>query len=144
MNTSATLQDRYTWLREQSSFFAARTQNLTEQEVNNLLSLDVGSPESLPNKNFPWVPLVDKNQSIHEAQVSLRQAKMAGIPYFLWWELGIHGDIEESARHLALWASGLLQSAFEMAEHLIIPRFGKLAEGEAEFAVIGLGKLEKT
>jgi len=138
---TSSLRERYEWLREQSTLFAARTQNYDEQDVATLLSMNAHSTSLLPTQEKPWVPSIDDTQNLEAAQASLRQAKMTGIPYFLWWELGIHGDIETSARHLALWASGLLQSAYKMAEFLMVPRFGRFNEGEAEFAVIGLGKL---
>jgi glutamate-ammonia-ligase adenylyltransferase len=59
--------------------------------------------------------------------------------HFLWWELGLHADIETSARHLGIWAGGLLQSSFELATQLIKPRFGEIEKGR--FTIIGLGKL---
>lgn len=134
-------QTRFDWLSEHSPFFAAQIQKASEQDISNILALSVDHPDALPNQLQPWVPVVDHNQSIDEALASLRQAKNLGIAYFLWWELGLHGDIEESARHLALWASGLIQTSLEMAKILITPRFGKLEQGQGQFVVLGLGKL---
>jgi len=134
-------QARFEWLKEHSRFFAQSTSHFSKQEITKLLSLVASKPEALPSQNPPWVPKINLDQSLDEALSSLRQAKISGIPYFLWWELGISGDIEDSAKHLALWASGLIQTALDMAKHLIKLRFGQLDEQQGHFTVIGLGKL---
>ena len=132
---------RFDWLKEQSTFFATCIQQSSSENIKALLKLSADNPAALPDQYQPWVPKVVTEQSLDEALASLRQAKKRGIAYFLWWELGIEGDIEDSARHLALWASGLIQTALDMAKILITPRFGKLEQDQGQFIVIGLGKL---
>ncbi len=134
-------QERFDCLREQSSFFAAQIQHATEQDIQAILALSPAHPEALPDQSDAWVPHADEQQSVDEALAALRHAKRRGIPYFLWWELGINGDIEDSARHLALWASGLIQTALDMAKIFITPRFGQLEDAQGKFIVVGLGKL---
>jgi len=69
----------------------------------------------------------------------LRHCKQRGHRHLIWWELGLHGDIDHSYRAIADFASGLLNEALTMAKRLIFPRYGEL-EGGA-FCVVGLGKL---
>lgn len=92
----------------------------------------------LPNGCDPWLP-----QGLPEDQVSalaaLRQAKRSGLRHCLWWELGLHGDIEASYHALSDWAGGLIDAALAMATQLIAPKLGSLDNGG--FTVIGLGKL---
>ncbi len=134
-------EQRFNWLKEQSSFFATSIQQSSAEDIKAILELSADHPAALPDQYQPWVPKVDPEQNLDEALASLRRAKKRGIAYFLWWELGIGGDIEASARHLALWASGLIQTALEMAKVLITPRFGRLEKDQGQFIVIGLGKL---
>ncbi|MDX8383831.1 MAG: bifunctional [glutamate--ammonia ligase]-adenylyl-L-tyrosine phosphorylase/[glutamate--ammonia-ligase] adenylyltransferase [Ghiorsea sp.] len=139
---SSDRQVRYRWLRQHSSQFDGLVKHFSSQDVDALLALDTSEGESsLPNQYAPWIPDADESQSLEEAQQALRQAKNRAMPYFLWWELGLQGDIETSAKHLALLASGLLETSLTMAKYLIQPRFGSLEQGKGQFTVIGLGKL---
>jgi len=119
-----------------SPYFLELMRDVSEQEIAALF-LDE-KQATLPDANTPWVP--DQSfDSINDAMLALRRCKRSGMRHLLWWELGLHGDIEASARHLALWAGGLLQAAMSIAAELIKSRFGELEEGR--FTIIGLGKL---
>ncbi|MDX8390371.1 MAG: bifunctional [glutamate--ammonia ligase]-adenylyl-L-tyrosine phosphorylase/[glutamate--ammonia-ligase] adenylyltransferase [Mariprofundaceae bacterium] len=92
----------------------------------------------LPNDNETWLPTCD-SQDIAKCMAHLRNLKHQAMRHIIWWELGIHGDIEHSYQSITDVASGLLQQSVEMAERLIAPRFGRLIDGA--FCIIGLGKL---
>jgi [glutamine synthetase] adenylyltransferase / [glutamine synthetase]-adenylyl-L-tyrosine phosphorylase len=93
---------------------------------------------ALPDDSSAWLPALD-GEDMASCQQALRLVKREGLRRFVWWELGLGGDIGTSARHLSLWARGLLESALAMATRLHAGRFGSIAGGR--FAVIGLGKL---
>ncbi len=93
---------------------------------------------ALPDEGPRWCPELE-NGDVEACMRELRIAKCRGMRHLLWWELGLHGDIEVSARALAVWAGGLLFASLKMAENLLQPRFGVLPGGR--FSVIGLGKL---
>ena len=135
------LIQRFDELCNQSTFFAGRTQNIPESEKQAILSLRTESPDNLPDDSPNWLPTFPEGVSLEQAMSLLRKEKLRGIPYFLWWELGIHGDIEDSARHLAIWASGLIQSSLDVAKQLLAPRFGTIEDNHGQFIVVGLGKL---
>ncbi|MDX8396351.1 MAG: bifunctional [glutamate--ammonia ligase]-adenylyl-L-tyrosine phosphorylase/[glutamate--ammonia-ligase] adenylyltransferase [Mariprofundaceae bacterium] len=92
----------------------------------------------LPDDSEIWLPVCD-SQDLVDCMRHLRQLKQKAMRHIVWWELGIHGDIEKSYQSITDVASGLLQQSVVMAERLIAPRFGRLADGK--FCVIGLGKL---
>ncbi|HKI61656.1 MAG TPA: bifunctional [glutamate--ammonia ligase]-adenylyl-L-tyrosine phosphorylase/[glutamate--ammonia-ligase] adenylyltransferase [Mariprofundaceae bacterium] len=92
----------------------------------------------LPDGSEAWVP-ASASEDVTECMRNLRQSKQRGMRHIIWWEMGVHGDIERSCTAIADFAAGLLDQALRMAERLIAPRFGRL-EGGA-FCVIGLGKL---
>jgi len=92
----------------------------------------------LPDSSECWVPACDSDD-LSECMQHLRLCKQRGMRHIIWWEMGVHGDIETSYRAISDFASGLLAEALHMAERLLSPRYGKL-EGGA-FCVIGLGKL---
>ena len=92
----------------------------------------------LPDAGGEWVTSCE-SRKLSECMRHLRLCKQRGMRHIIWWEIGIHGDIEVSYRAIADFASGLLEQALAMAERLIAPRFGHLDGGR--FCVIGLGKL---
>jgi len=92
----------------------------------------------LPNGSSEWVTPCD-SQKLSECMYHLRQCKQHGMRHIIWWELGIHGDIETSYKAISDFASGLLEQALAMAKRLIAPRFGYLEDGQ--FCVVGLGKI---
>ncbi len=123
-------------LSELSPLFNTLMRTASEEERYTLFQ-----PEDralLPDAASPWVPET-RSDNLKEAMDSLRACKQRGMRHLLWWELGLHADIEASAKHLALWAGGLLQVSCELARQLIQPRFGSVAGGA--FTIIGLGKL---
>lgn len=92
----------------------------------------------LPDGSQRWVPSCDSNDPAVYMR-HLRLCKQRGMRHIIWWELGVHGDIEVSYQAIADFASGLMEQAFRMAGRLIEARFGHLDGGR--FCVIGLGKL---
>lgn len=92
----------------------------------------------LPVNNASWFPSCDSSE-LGVCMAHLRQLKQRAMRHVIWWELGIHGDIEASYQSITAVAEALLQQSVEMAERLIAPRFGHLDNGS--FCVIGLGKL---
>ncbi|MDQ6957686.1 MAG: bifunctional [glutamate--ammonia ligase]-adenylyl-L-tyrosine phosphorylase/[glutamate--ammonia-ligase] adenylyltransferase [Mariprofundaceae bacterium] len=92
----------------------------------------------LPDGGQNWVPDCTSDD-LSKCMRHLRLCKQRGMRHIIWWEMGLHGDIEVSYRAIADFASGLLEQALVMAERLITSRFGHLDGGR--FCVIGLGKL---
>jgi len=92
----------------------------------------------LPVNNSSWFPVCD-NHDLTICMSHLRHLKQRAMRHIIWWELGIHGDIEASYQSITAVAEALLQQSVEMTEHLLAPRFGCLEKGD--FCVIGLGKL---
>jgi len=92
----------------------------------------------LPDASEAWISACSSDDP-GECMRHLRLCKQRGMRHIIWWEMGVHGDIERSCTAIADFASGLLNEALRMAERLIAPRFGGL-EGSS-FCVIGLGKL---
>ncbi len=92
----------------------------------------------LPDAGEAWVPPCDSDD-VATCMQHLRQCKQHGMRHIIWWELGVHGDIEASCRAIADFASGLLALALSMAVRLTMPRYGRLESGS--FCVIALGKL---
>jgi glutamate-ammonia-ligase adenylyltransferase len=130
------LEKKITHLFGISPLFSELMRGATEDEITRLLLPE--EEATLPDAASPWVP-DNSFDNLNDAMLALRQCKRLGMRHFLWWELGLHADIELSARHLGIWAGGLLQSAFELATRLIRPRFGEMEKGR--FTIIGLGKL---
>jgi len=92
----------------------------------------------LPDASELWQPHLNSTD-INECMMHLRVLKQRAMRHIIWWELGVHGDIEASYQSITHVAEGLLQQAVGMAEDLIAARFGRLNGGK--FCVIGLGKL---
>ena len=92
----------------------------------------------LPDASEVWLPVCD-SEVLGECMAHLRRCKQRGLRHYIWWEMGLYGDIEDSSRSIADFASGLLQQALEMAGRLIAARYGRLQHGS--FCIIGLGKL---
>ncbi|MDX8397007.1 MAG: bifunctional [glutamate--ammonia ligase]-adenylyl-L-tyrosine phosphorylase/[glutamate--ammonia-ligase] adenylyltransferase [Mariprofundaceae bacterium] len=92
----------------------------------------------LPELGEHWFPEC-ASTDINECLVHLRQLKQRAMRHIIWWELGLHEDIERSYQSITLVAEALLEQALVMAERLIAPRFGRLEHGS--FCIIGLGKL---
>ncbi|NOR73204.1 MAG: bifunctional [glutamate--ammonia ligase]-adenylyl-L-tyrosine phosphorylase/[glutamate--ammonia-ligase] adenylyltransferase, partial [Mariprofundaceae bacterium] len=130
------LEKKITHLFGISPLFSELMRGATEDEITRLFLPE--EEATLPDATSPWVP-DNSFDNLNDAMLALRQCKRLGMRHFLWWELGLHADIEISARHLGIWAGGLLQSAFELATRLIKPRFGEMEKGR--FTIIGLGKL---
>jgi len=129
-------EERILHLSKISPLFVELMRDATDDEIGALFRPE--SDASLPDIGAPWVP-ADTFDNPNDAMLELRRCKRRGMRHFLWWELGLGADIEISARHLAVWASSLLQSALDIAAALIKPRFGEICNGR--FGVIGLGKL---
>jgi len=116
--------------------FSSLMRTATEEECRALF---VGLDRAvLPDAGEVWLPACD-SEALVECMAHLRRCKRRGLRHYIWWELGLHGDIEDSSRAIANFASGLLQQALEMAGRLIAPRYGRLQHGS--FCIIGLGKL---
>jgi len=92
----------------------------------------------LPDAGERWLPPMESDDLV-ECMAHLRRCKRRALRHFLWWELGVRGDIEASYRAISTFAAGALQLALTMAERLIEPRYGRVTDGR--FTVIGLGKL---
>ncbi|MDQ6987603.1 MAG: bifunctional [glutamate--ammonia ligase]-adenylyl-L-tyrosine phosphorylase/[glutamate--ammonia-ligase] adenylyltransferase [Mariprofundaceae bacterium] len=92
----------------------------------------------LPDGGQDWIPDCDSDE-LSQCMRHLRLRKQRGMRHIIWWELGVHGDIEVSYRAIADFACGLLDQALSMAKRLIAPRFGHFDGGS--FSIIGLGKL---
>lgn len=136
MESSTGLTEEIGALCRQSPLFLSLLGKLDIAEFPTLFQPEDSAV--LPDRSPPWVP-AEATADAEEAMRRLRQCKHRGMAHQLWWELGIHGDIETSARHLAIWAGGLLQYAVDAAEKVLEPRFGTLSGGR--FTIIGLGKL---
>ncbi len=130
------LEDTIRHLADISPLFADLMRTITDTEISELFQPE--NSVQLPDANPPWVPDEAFN-NINDAMLALRACKRRGLRHFLWWELGLHADIETSARHLAVWAGGLLQAAYETALELLKPRYGQVENGR--FTIVGLGKL---
>ena len=116
--------------------FSSLMRTANEQECRALfVALDAAV---LPDASELWLPACDSDV-LGECMAHLRRCKQRGLRHFIWWEMGLYGDIEESSQRIADFASGLLQQALEMAERLIKPRYGRLPD--SSFCIIGLGKL---
>ncbi|MFQ5582177.1 MAG: bifunctional [glutamate--ammonia ligase]-adenylyl-L-tyrosine phosphorylase/[glutamate--ammonia-ligase] adenylyltransferase, partial [Mariprofundaceae bacterium] len=119
-----------------SPYFGLLMRGTDEEECRSIFR---DLPNSiLPDGSNDWLPAT-VSDDVDLCMRELRIAKRRGMRHVIWWELGLHGDIEKSARHLALLAGGLLQSAFAAAKSLLKPRFGEITGGS--FCIIGLGKL---
>ncbi|MDT8375214.1 MAG: bifunctional [glutamate--ammonia ligase]-adenylyl-L-tyrosine phosphorylase/[glutamate--ammonia-ligase] adenylyltransferase [Mariprofundaceae bacterium] len=119
-----------------SPLFVELMRTATEREIRELFQ--PLEHAQLPVASPPWVPdghFDNLNDAMHE----LRICKRRGMRHIIWWEMGLHGDIKTSARHLAIWAGGLLQSSLKLATELIRPKVGEIENGR--FTIIGLGKL---
>ncbi|RMH60659.1 MAG: bifunctional [glutamate--ammonia ligase]-adenylyl-L-tyrosine phosphorylase/[glutamate--ammonia-ligase] adenylyltransferase [Zetaproteobacteria bacterium] len=92
----------------------------------------------LPDASPHWLPPCP-NTSLSGCMRHLRQCKQRALLYLIWWELGLHGDIRISWQAISAFADGLIRMALSMAEDLLAPRYGRLANGR--FCVLGLGKL---
>ena len=119
-----------------SPLFVELMRTATEDEIISLFQPE-GSAQ-LPDNSPSWVPHTPV-ENINDAMLALRSCKRRGMRHFLWWELGLHADIENSARHLGIWASALLQVSYEIAIQLLRLRYGEIEHGR--FTIIGLGKL---
>jgi glutamate-ammonia-ligase adenylyltransferase len=116
--------------------FSSLMRTASEEENRTLF---VGLEEAvLPDAGEVWVPECESSDLV-TCMRHLRYCKQRGLRHFIWWELGIRGDIELSYQAIADFASGLLQQALAMAGRLIVPRYGRLPHGS--FCIIGLGKL---
>lgn len=119
-----------------SQQFTALMRNADESECSELFRpLDEAL---LPDGSESWVPACDSSDLV-TCLSHLRRCKHRGHRHLIWWEMGLHGDMDESCRAIADLASGVMDEALRMAERLIAPRYGRIEGGS--FCVIGLGKL---
>ncbi len=128
--------ERIEHLARISPLFCDLIRTLTDDE-----SIALFRPETealLPDDKTPWIP-DESFSNINDAMTALRTCKRRGMRHLLWWELGLSGDIEASARSIAIWAGALLQSSLDIATALLKPRYGEIEGGS--FTIIGLGKL---
>lgn len=119
-----------------SPLFAMLMRTADEQTCRNLFR-DKKSA-LLPDAGEAWLPACDSAELV-ECMAHLRRCKQRALRHFIWWELGIHGDIEASYQAISDFAAGALQMALQMAGRLIEARYGRLEGGL--FSIIGLGKL---
>ncbi len=131
-----TLQQRAQLLCQHSLYFRQLMASSSAQ-AQAALYQDIDTA-ALPHHQEPWIQPCD-SQQISVCMKHLRQQKQQAMRHFIWWELGIHGDIRDSYHAISLFAEGILQQALEMAERLIEARYGRIPQGE--FCIIGLGKL---
>ncbi|MDQ6983269.1 MAG: bifunctional [glutamate--ammonia ligase]-adenylyl-L-tyrosine phosphorylase/[glutamate--ammonia-ligase] adenylyltransferase, partial [Ghiorsea sp.] len=92
----------------------------------------------LPKFDDVWFPQLESD-NINTCMQHLRQLKQHAMRHIMWWELGLHGDMQDSYHSISDTASALLSQAVVLAEGLIEPRFGKLED--FSFCIVGLGKL---
>ncbi len=92
----------------------------------------------LPDGSQRWVPACDSDDPV-VCMRHLRLCKQNGMRHIIWWELGVHGDIETSWLAISDFASGLMKQALTIAKRLLEARFGHPNNGQ--FCVIALGKL---
>lgn len=123
-------------LAEISPWFVSLMRQASEAECLQLFQ--PADQAQLPQKNQEWFPEI-QHASLSDALTHLRQLKRRAMRFILWWELGVHGDIEASYHSITVVAEALIGQAVELAKQLMIPRFGSLPD--ASFCVIGLGKL---
>ena len=135
-NASDVLRNNAQRLLRISPLFEALMRTADENEYQLIFQDEVHAV--LPDKREVWFPTLD-SRDLAECMRHLRLLKQKSMRHIIWWELGIHADIEASYQAITHVAEALLQQAVEMAERLIAPRFGVLNGGK--FCVIGLGKL---
>ena len=131
-----TLQAEAQRLIEISPFFTQLMRDATEAECQQLFQPH--KQALLPEKSPTWLPTTD-SINMNACMAHLRHIKQHAMRHIIWWELGIHGDIETSYHAITRIAEGILEQSIEMAKRLIQPRFGTLDQGS--FCIIGLGKL---
>lgn len=130
------MQEKAQCLVALSPYFAALMDSASQFECQKIFRNMQYS--CLPKHDSCWFP---KNESdkVDDCMKHLRHLKQQAMRYIVWWELGLHGDIEVSYHAITHVAEALLEQAIIMAKRLIYPRFGSLKGGE--FCIIGLGKL---
>ncbi len=123
-------------LLKHSSLFAALLRDVSPEVCAKLFKPK--KTALLPEVAEVWFPEIDSND-VDVCMQHLRHLKQQAMRHIVWWELGLHGDIETSYRSISDTASALLCQAVVMAKRLVAPRFGQLED--FSFCVIGLGKL---
>ena len=123
-------------LWEHSPLFASLMRDASSNIVRQVFQTKENAV--LPQANHTWFPKTDACEP-DDCMRHLRTLKRNAMRHIIWWELGIHGDIERSYHAISATASALLRQALDMTERLMAPRFGRLKE--TSFCVIGLGKL---
>ena len=123
-------------LLKHSSLFASLLRDVSPEACVHLFKPK--ETALLPEVSVAWFPEIDSTD-ISVCMQHLRQLKQQAMRHIIWWELGVHGDIETSYRSISDTASALLSQAIDMAKRLLSPRFGQL--DNFSFCVIGLGKL---
>jgi glutamate-ammonia-ligase adenylyltransferase len=130
------LRDDARRLFEISPQFSSLMRNATEQQCRALfVNLDEAV---LPDASEIWIPACD-SEILGECMAHLRHCKHHAHRHLIWWEMGLHGEMDASCQSIADLASGLMGEALKMAERLLAPRYGRIEGGS--FCVIGLGKL---
>ncbi len=119
-----------------SPWFAGLVHSLPDDARSTLFQSQDSA--SLPDGSPLWVPSCD-HTTLPACMRHLRRCKQRGTCHLIWWELGLHGDIDVSTCAIADFAAALLQQAWLMAQSLLAPRYGAVEGGQ--FCVIGLGKL---
>lgn len=135
-NVPKALQADAIRLAEISPLFVSLMNSAKAQEIGDIF-LPVTSAR-LPNHDANWFPACDSDE-LSRCMSHLRRIKQQGMRHIIWWELGLHGDMQQSYHAITSLAEGLLSLAVNMSERLLLPRFGKLEN--PSFCVIGLGKL---
>ncbi|MDQ7004481.1 MAG: bifunctional [glutamate--ammonia ligase]-adenylyl-L-tyrosine phosphorylase/[glutamate--ammonia-ligase] adenylyltransferase [Ghiorsea sp.] len=130
------LRVRVEHLLAHSPLFTSLMRDISEEDYLQLLKPK--GEAILPELNEVWFPHTTSD-NIDVCMQHLRQLKQHAMRHIIWWELGLHGDMQDSYHSISDTAAALLSQAVVMAECLISPRFGKL--GDFSFCVIGLGKL---
>ncbi len=130
------LRPKAALLADRSPYFARLTQGISKETCAQLFQ--PLEDALLPEDTSLWLPSLTV-RDIQHAQQILRQCKRHGICHFIWWELGLNGDITRSYTALSSWACGLIGKALGMAFSLLEEKYGHIQGGR--FSIIGLGKL---
>jgi len=129
-------KDNAARLTDISPFFKSLMKD-ADEKVCHALFKDLNNAV-LPQNNVFWLPN-SHDEDLNACLNHLRKLKRQAMRHIIWWELGIHGNMEVSYHSITAVAEGLLEQALVMAKELIAPRFGYLTEGS--FCIVGLGKL---
>ncbi|MDQ7011258.1 MAG: hypothetical protein Q9M29_05500, partial [Mariprofundaceae bacterium] len=81
-------------LYDLSPYFRRLMHDATEEVCRRIFR----SPGVLPDGSDVWLPDMTDDDDVDACMRALRLAKRHGMRHIIWWEIGLHGDIEPSAR----------------------------------------------